>query len=79
MIASWIISLSTHLIARRLRLHRSALNMRFRCLDLRAFQLEQKKPAAAEPAAGEVQSKQAAELLGLTYHQLRAQLKKHQL
>lgn len=49
-------------------------------LDLRSFQHEQEKnllEMSLEQA--KYNQKQAAELLGLTYHQLRALLKKHQL
>ncbi|QBG11143.1 phage shock protein operon transcriptional activator [Klebsiella huaxiensis] len=49
-------------------------------LDLRSFQHEQEKSLlemSLEQA--KYNQKQAAELLGLTYHQLRALLKKHQL
>lgn len=49
-------------------------------LDLRLFQLEQEK-RLLEQSLREAQfnQKRAAELLGLTYHQLRALLKKHQM
>ncbi|CAM3416845.1 Psp operon transcriptional activator [Klebsiella spallanzanii] len=49
-------------------------------LDLRAFQQEQEK-SLLEMSLGQAKynQKQAADLLGLTYHQLRALLKKHQL
>lgn len=49
-------------------------------LDLRLFQLEQEKQLL-EQSLREVQfnQKRAAELLGLTYHQLRALLKKHHM
>ncbi|AXF58930.1 MULTISPECIES: phage shock protein operon transcriptional activator [unclassified Leclercia] len=49
-------------------------------LDLRLFQLEQEK-LLLEQSLREAQfnQKRAAELLGLTYHQLRALLKKHQM
>ncbi|NYU10764.1 phage shock protein operon transcriptional activator [Enterobacteriaceae bacterium CCUG 67584] len=49
-------------------------------LDLRLFQLEQEKQLL-EQSLREAQfnQKRAAELLGLTYHQLRALLKKHQM
>lgn len=49
-------------------------------LDLRAFQQEQEK-RLLEMSLGQAKynQKQAADLLGLTYHQLRALLKKHQL
>ncbi|ENY5350189.1 phage shock protein operon transcriptional activator [Klebsiella sp. CN_Kp088] len=49
-------------------------------LDLRAFQLEQEKSLLQlSLQQAKYNQKQAAELLGLTYHQLRALLKKHQL
>ena len=49
-------------------------------LDLRSFQHQQEK-SLLEMSLGQAKynQKQAAELLGLTYHQLRALLKKHQL
>ncbi len=49
-------------------------------LNLRLFQLEQEK-RLLEQSLREAQfnQKRAAELLGLTYHQLRALLKKHQM
>ncbi|VUS51063.1 Psp operon transcriptional activator [Klebsiella spallanzanii] len=49
-------------------------------LDLRAFQQEQEK-SLLDMSLGQAKynQKQAADLLGLTYHQLRALLKKHQL
>ena len=49
-------------------------------LDLRAFQQQQEKEllqTSLEQA--KFNQKRAAELLGLTYHQLRALLKKHQI
>ncbi|MEQ0264626.1 phage shock protein operon transcriptional activator [Klebsiella sp. CN_Kp073] len=49
-------------------------------LDLRAFQLEQEKSLLQSSLQqAKYNQKQAAALLGLTYHQLRALLKKHQL
>lgn len=49
-------------------------------LDLRQFQLDQEKTLLqASLQQARFNQKQAAELLGLTYHQLRALLKKHQL
>ncbi|MEB4673795.1 phage shock protein operon transcriptional activator [Enterobacteriaceae bacterium G50] len=49
-------------------------------LDLRQFQLEQEKDLLEKSLQqAKFNQKQAAELLGLTYHQLRALLKKHQL
>ncbi|MFU0887852.1 phage shock protein operon transcriptional activator [Kluyvera sichuanensis] len=49
-------------------------------LDLRQFQLEQEKGLLQQSLQqARFNQKQAAELLGLTYHQLRALLKKHQL
>ncbi|MEF3091360.1 phage shock protein operon transcriptional activator [Raoultella sp. WB_B2P2-3] len=49
-------------------------------LDLRAFQQEQEKSLLQSSLLqAKYNQKQAAELLGLTYHQLRALLKKHQL
>jgi len=49
-------------------------------LDLRAFQHEQEKALLeASLAQAKFNQKRAAELLGLTYHQLRALLKKHAL
>ncbi|HCM6215140.1 TPA: phage shock protein operon transcriptional activator [Klebsiella oxytoca] len=49
-------------------------------LDLRAFQQEQEKSLLERSLEqAKYNQKQAAELLGLTYHQLRALLKKHQL
>ncbi|MFK3703623.1 phage shock protein operon transcriptional activator [Klebsiella sp. NPDC088457] len=49
-------------------------------LDLRAFQLRQEKSLLqASLQQAKYNQKQAADLLGLTYHQLRALLKKHQL
>ncbi|MGE0970758.1 phage shock protein operon transcriptional activator [Klebsiella sp. WOUb02] len=49
-------------------------------LDLRAFQQEQEKSLLhSSLLQAKYNQKQAAELLGLTYHQLRALLKKHQL
>ena len=49
-------------------------------LDLRDFQLQQEKRLLQRSLEqAKYHQKQAAELLGLTYHQLRALLKKHQL
>lgn len=49
-------------------------------LDLRQFQLSQEKELLQQSLQqARFNQKQAAELLGLTYHQLRALLKKHQL
>lgn len=49
-------------------------------LDLRQFQLTQEKHLLEQSLQqARFNQKQAAELLGLTYHQLRALLKKHQL
>lgn len=48
-------------------------------LDLRDFQLQQEKRLQRSLEQAKYHQKQAAELLGLTYHQLRALLKKHQL
>ena len=49
-------------------------------LDLRDFQLQQEKRLLQRSLQqAKYHQKQAAELLGLTYHQLRALLKKHQL
>ena len=49
-------------------------------LDLRQFQLDQEKDLLQKSLQQtRFNQKQAAELLGLTYHQLRALLKKHQL
>lgn len=49
-------------------------------LDLRHFQLEQEKELLQKSLQqAKFNQKQAAELLGLTYHQLRALLKKHAL
>lgn len=49
-------------------------------IDLRAFQQEQEKSLLERSLEqAKYNQKQAAELLGLTYHQLRALLKKHQL
>ncbi|WP_415583456.1 helix-turn-helix domain-containing protein, partial [Klebsiella variicola] len=49
-------------------------------LDLRDFQLQQEKRLLLRSLQqAKYHQKQAAELLGLTYHQLRALLKKHQL
>lgn len=49
-------------------------------LDLRAFQQEQEKSLLKRSLEqAKYNQKQAADLLGLTYHQLRALLKKHQL
>lgn len=49
-------------------------------LDLRQFQLSQEKGLLQQSLQqARFNQKQAAELLGLTYHQLRALLKKHQL
>lgn len=49
-------------------------------LDLRAFQQEQEKSLLQSSLQqAKYNQKQAAERLGLTYHQLRALLKKHQL
>lgn len=49
-------------------------------LNLRAFQQEQEKSLLGKSLEqAKYNQKQAAELLGLTYHQLRALLKKHQL
>lgn len=49
-------------------------------LDLRQFQLEQERDLLQKSLQqARFNQKQAAELLGLTYHQLRALLKKHQL
>ncbi|MDJ1655168.1 phage shock protein operon transcriptional activator, partial [Raoultella sp. Ech2A] len=49
-------------------------------LDLRAFQQEQEKSLLQSSLLqAKYNQKQAADLLGLTYHQLRALLKKHQL
>ncbi|MFJ2973642.1 phage shock protein operon transcriptional activator [Kluyvera sp. NPDC087067] len=49
-------------------------------LDLRQFQLDQEKELLQQSLQqARFNQKQAADLLGLTYHQLRALLKKHQL
>ncbi|PLN69625.1 phage shock protein operon transcriptional activator, partial [Klebsiella pneumoniae] len=49
-------------------------------LDLRDFQFQQEKRLLQRSLEqAKYHQKQAAELLGLTYHQLRALLKKHQL
>ncbi|MTD39605.1 phage shock protein operon transcriptional activator [Erwinia sp. CPCC 100877] len=49
-------------------------------LDMRGWQNHQEKALVeASLRAAKYQQKQAAQLLGLTYHQLRALLKKHQL
>nr|QTX15100.1 Psp operon transcriptional activator [Klebsiella pneumoniae] len=50
-------------------------------LDLREFQQQQEKEFFCKPAYSRrnLIRKKAAELLGLTYHQLRALLKKHQI
>ncbi|AGB78370.1 psp operon transcriptional activator PspF [Enterobacteriaceae bacterium strain FGI 57] len=49
-------------------------------LDLRQFQLDQERDLLQKSLQqARFNQKQAAELLGLTYHQLRALLKKHQL
>ncbi|MCI1033093.1 MULTISPECIES: phage shock protein operon transcriptional activator [Raoultella] len=49
-------------------------------LDLRAFQQDQEKSLLQSSLLqAKYNQKQAADLLGLTYHQLRALLKKHQL
>ncbi|WP_407732686.1 phage shock protein operon transcriptional activator [Pseudocitrobacter faecalis] len=49
-------------------------------MDLRQFQLDQEKDLLQKSLQQtRFNQKQAAELLGLTYHQLRALLKKHQL
>ena len=49
-------------------------------LDLRQFQSVQEKELLEQSLQqARFNQKQAAELLGLTYHQLRALLKKHQL
>ncbi|RAU45667.1 phage shock protein operon transcriptional activator [Pseudocitrobacter sp. RIT415] len=49
-------------------------------MDLRQFQLDQEKDLLQKSLQqARFNQKQAAELLGLTYHQLRALLKKHQL
>jgi psp operon transcriptional activator len=48
-------------------------------LDLRAFQQGRKSLLERVSQQAKYNQKQAAELLGLTYHQLRALLKKHQL
>lgn len=49
-------------------------------LDLRKFQLDQEKDLLQKSLQqARFNQKQVAELLGLTYHQLRALLKKHQL
>ena len=49
-------------------------------LDLREFQMQQEKELLqVSLEQGKYNQKRAAELLGLTYHQFRALLKKHQL
>ncbi|KGB00166.1 psp operon transcriptional activator [Enterobacteriaceae bacterium ATCC 29904] len=49
-------------------------------LDLRQFQLDQEKQLLEQSLnEAKYNQKRAAELLGLTYHQLRALLKKHQM
>ena len=49
-------------------------------LDLRAFQQQQEKTfLQTSLQQAKFNQKKAAELLGLTYHQLRALLKKHQI
>ncbi|MGK9173409.1 phage shock protein operon transcriptional activator [Yokenella regensburgei] len=49
-------------------------------LDLRSFQLHQEKSLLTESLQqAKFNQKRAAELLGLTYHQFRALLKKHQI
>ena len=49
-------------------------------LDLRAFQQQQEKRfLQTSLQQAKFNQKKAAELLGLTYHQLRALLKKHQI
>jgi len=49
-------------------------------LDLRQFQLDQEKQLLEQSLReAKFNQKRAAELLGLTYHQLRALLKKHQM
>ena len=49
-------------------------------LDLRLFQLDQEKQLLEQSLnEAKFNQKRAAELLGLTYHQLRALLKKHQM
>lgn len=49
-------------------------------LDLREFQQQQEKGLLQQALQqARFNQKKAAELLGLTYHQLRALLKKHQL
>jgi psp operon transcriptional activator len=49
-------------------------------LDLRQFQLDQEKELLEQSLnEAKFNQKRAAELLGLTYHQLRALLKKHQM
>lgn len=59
---------------------KSSLNAPELPLDLRQFQLEQEKDLLEKSLQqAKFNQKQAAELLGLTYHQLRALLKKHQL
>ncbi|EJB8561193.1 phage shock protein operon transcriptional activator, partial [Citrobacter freundii] len=49
-------------------------------LDLREFQQQQEKAfLQTSLQQAKFNQKKAAELLGLTYHQLRALLKKHQI
>jgi psp operon transcriptional activator len=48
-------------------------------LDLRQFQHEQEQLLEQSLKQAKYNQKRAAELLGLTYHQLRALLKKHQM
>uniref|UniRef100_UPI0029F4B216 helix-turn-helix domain-containing protein n=1 Tax=Klebsiella pneumoniae TaxID=573 RepID=UPI0029F4B216 len=49
-------------------------------LDLREFQQQQEKEFLQNSLQqAKFNQKKAAELLGLTYHQLRALLKKHQI
>jgi psp operon transcriptional activator len=49
-------------------------------MDLRQFQLDQEKSLLEQSLQqAEFNQKRAAERLGLTYHQLRALLKKHQI
>ncbi|HID7381136.1 TPA: helix-turn-helix domain-containing protein, partial [Klebsiella pneumoniae] len=49
-------------------------------LDLREFQQQQEKDfLQTSLQQAKFNQKKAAELLGLTYHQLRALLKKHQI
>ncbi|EMF9666195.1 phage shock protein operon transcriptional activator, partial [Escherichia coli] len=53
---------------------------KIKTLDLREFQQQQEKDfLQTSLQQAKFNQKKAAELLGLTYHQLRALLKKHQI